>query len=318
MQQLVEAQVSMEDRNKCSLFPYIREDVLSIQEVEQRAGWDITAFNLSDLWASTRGQGVKIAVIDTGCQIDHEDLIGNILPGVNFIDPSKPPIDDCGHGCIHPDTFIHTNFCGIERIKVLYERIVAPELLNILPDGNISWIKDVRDFGIKTYAFDPKSGQTVIRPIEYLHRSFINETITSVQLEGNIKLELTPWHPVYLKQLTKGRRSKIIKKKAEDLVIGDKFIRPDGDNAGRLVSEYYRGFGKKYKQCKECGHIPSYFIKINSKCKKCGNNDWQCANTNYFINEDLAYLVGIVLTDGHINIRSRRVEVCSETSEILT
>ena len=97
MQQLVEAQVSMEDRNKCSLFPYIREDVLSIQEVEQRAGWDITAFNLSDLWASTRGQGVKIAVIDTGCQIDHEDLIGNILPGVNFIDPPNPPLDQCGH-----------------------------------------------------------------------------------------------------------------------------------------------------------------------------------------------------------------------------
>ena len=53
---------------------------MCIQDADQHAGWDITAFNLPDLWASTRGEGVKVAVIDTGCQLDHFDLVDNLLP----------------------------------------------------------------------------------------------------------------------------------------------------------------------------------------------------------------------------------------------
>jgi hypothetical protein len=89
---------------KVSLFPYKLEPVFSIQEVKQNAGWNITAFGLPDAWKKTKGEGVKIAVLDTGCDLDHPDLKNNLLPGYNFVDPKKLPFDDNKHG---------THVCGI-------------------------------------------------------------------------------------------------------------------------------------------------------------------------------------------------------------
>jgi subtilisin family serine protease len=83
---------------KCSLFPYEREDIFSIQEAIQKAGWNITAFDLPNLWKKSKGEGVKIAVLDTGVDLDHPDLDKNLLPGKNFIDSSKEPWDDNSHG----------------------------------------------------------------------------------------------------------------------------------------------------------------------------------------------------------------------------
>lgn len=90
--------------NEFSLFPYEIENVLSIQEAKQKAGWGITAFELPIAWNKTKGEGVKIAVLDTGCDLSHPDLINNLLPGFNFINPSIPPWDDNKHG---------THVCGI-------------------------------------------------------------------------------------------------------------------------------------------------------------------------------------------------------------
>jgi major intracellular serine protease len=83
---------------RCHLLPYKREeDFLSIQDVEQKAGWEITAFNLPETWKYSRGEGVTVAVLDTGCDLDHDDLKNNLLPGKNFIESEKP-IDLNSHG----------------------------------------------------------------------------------------------------------------------------------------------------------------------------------------------------------------------------
>ena len=82
----------------CKLLPYTREDVYSIQEVKQAAGWEITAFNLEDKWKLSQGETVKVAVIDTGCDLNHEDLKNNLLQGKNFIQKNKDPIDYNSHG----------------------------------------------------------------------------------------------------------------------------------------------------------------------------------------------------------------------------
>lgn len=39
-----------------------------------------------------------VAVIDSGCDMDHEDLKDNLIPGPNFVIPTSLPEDDCGHG----------------------------------------------------------------------------------------------------------------------------------------------------------------------------------------------------------------------------
>jgi len=93
----------------CSLFPYTREDFLSIQEVRQEPSWSISAFNLPEAWNLSQGEGVVVAVLDTGCDLDHPDLVDNLLDGKNMIDPSNPPEDGNGHGTHITGTLVAAN-----------------------------------------------------------------------------------------------------------------------------------------------------------------------------------------------------------------
>ncbi len=83
---------------KCKLPSFKIEEISSLDDAKQQSGWDITAFDLPKAWGKSQGEGVKIAVLDSGCDLDHPDLVDNLLQGINFINPGKPPEDDAGHG----------------------------------------------------------------------------------------------------------------------------------------------------------------------------------------------------------------------------
>ena len=72
---------------KCSLFPYEIEEVVSLQDVKQQVGWSVSAFRLPNAWQHTQGEGVVVAILDTGIDLDHPDLNENIVGGFNFIKP---------------------------------------------------------------------------------------------------------------------------------------------------------------------------------------------------------------------------------------
>lgn len=86
------------DVKKCKLLPYQRVNCFSIQEAKQKTGWGIAAFDLPSSWQKSKGEDVVIAVLDTGCDIDHPDLVENLLDGFNVLKPKTPPLDDNGHG----------------------------------------------------------------------------------------------------------------------------------------------------------------------------------------------------------------------------
>ncbi len=73
----------------------------SVSPGQQVAGWGHYAVNA---WAAreiTRGEGVKVGILDTGVQKNHPDLQGNIIGGINLVKKAGNSTrwdDDHGHG----------------------------------------------------------------------------------------------------------------------------------------------------------------------------------------------------------------------------
>ena len=93
-------------------------------DLDTDIAWDLTTGN-SD---------VVIAIIDTGVDLDHPDLIDNIVPGYNFIDESLPPDDVYDHG---------TPCAGIAAATMNNEIGIA----GVCPDCSIMSVKVLSDDG---------------------------------------------------------------------------------------------------------------------------------------------------------------------------
>ncbi|MFD0258123.1 type VII secretion-associated serine protease mycosin [Kitasatospora indigofera] len=61
--------------------------------------WYLDAMKAPEMWQTTKGAGVTVAVIDSGFKLDHPDLVGQLLPGKDFTGlPGGLGEDKTGHG----------------------------------------------------------------------------------------------------------------------------------------------------------------------------------------------------------------------------
>lgn len=60
--------------------------------------WAIGKIGAPTAWDSSSGEGVIIAIIDSGVESSHPDLAANMVPGYNFYDNNSDTSDVCGHG----------------------------------------------------------------------------------------------------------------------------------------------------------------------------------------------------------------------------
>jgi thermitase len=98
----------------------------------QRYQWNLPIIETTEGWKLTKGsEEITVAVIDTGVDLNHPDLQGRLVTGVNVIDESKPPIDDVGHGT-HVAGVISAlvnNFEGVAGMS-WYNRVMPVKVLD--------------------------------------------------------------------------------------------------------------------------------------------------------------------------------------------
>lgn len=139
-------------KNTISLLPSTTEEVFGISPYDiQSKGWEITKLGVDKQWVKSRGDGVIVAVIDTGCDHNHPDIKDNIIGGYNVIKKSDDFMDDNGHGS-HVCGTICSPDNGMGMVGVAPKaKILAIKALNASGGGNPNHIVN----GIK-YAIESK------------------------------------------------------------------------------------------------------------------------------------------------------------------
>jgi hypothetical protein len=100
--------------------------------------WNYTAMRVPEAWASSTGEGIVIADVGTGVDLDHPDLAANIIGGYDFVDDDTTPDDKLGAG-----SFIAGIIAGVAN---------NGGIVGIAPHAKIMPVKIYGSDGTATYA----------------------------------------------------------------------------------------------------------------------------------------------------------------------
>lgn len=123
------------------------KETATITQPVQSLPWGINRIDAPKSWAASHGTGVKVAVIDTGIDKTHPDLVDNIAGGVNFVKSGRgaraivdPNMwnDDHGHGTHVSGTVAATdNTIGVIGVAP-QARLYGVKVLNSAGSGYTS------------------------------------------------------------------------------------------------------------------------------------------------------------------------------------
>lgn len=271
------------------------------QSLSQTQNWGIDVCLIKEFWKSSRGKGIKVAVLDTGIT-PHVDLDGQWTSAFNC--SSDPDFSDkSSHGCIAPDDKIFINGQGVTTIKDFYAQAMPDSVYIDGKDGFI--IKTTENQNISVLSFN--DGKFEMNKVKAIHQlNYIGE-VYKVKTNSS-EISLTPWHPVYIKD---GKSYK--KVRAEELKVGDNLysVIPT-----EISSDNIKLFYGKYQKCNKCEYIARGSYR--KYCRRCNAKDsYEAIQKHVELNEDLAFLTGLIFSDGHVMKLDNSIEFCGNDINLI-
>lgn len=94
---------AMRELRKNGSFKYVELDMAvapaaTVTDPAYGSSWALPKIQAPTAWDSTNGNGVTIAILDTGLDAVHPDLVANVVPGWNVYDDNSNTADVNGHG----------------------------------------------------------------------------------------------------------------------------------------------------------------------------------------------------------------------------
>ena len=108
--------------------------------------WSVDNVNAPEIWAGgdgfsgSTGEGITIAVIDSGVDLDHPEFSGRIVPGYDFVDGDPYADDENGHGTHVAGTIAAAND-GNGITGIAHEAKIMP--LRVLNRDGYGWTSDI-------------------------------------------------------------------------------------------------------------------------------------------------------------------------------
>ena len=97
--------------------------------------WHITKMSVPTAWDTVNGEGVIVAIGDTGVDCAHPDLVGNCLPGRNVVDDTNDSSDVKGHGTGVAGTAAEMGNNALGAAGVAYAAQILPIRITNDPEG---------------------------------------------------------------------------------------------------------------------------------------------------------------------------------------
>lgn len=88
--------------------------------------WHLGTIGASTAWNYANGSGVTIAILDSGVDGTHPDLVANLVPGYNMVDNNTNTADVQGHGTMVAGTAAAVGNNGIGAAGVAYAANIMP------------------------------------------------------------------------------------------------------------------------------------------------------------------------------------------------
>lgn len=122
--------------------------VMVMESAGDVADWGHATLGVPEAWKTTKGKGVKVAILDTGCDGDHRDLKDRIVAAKDFTGSRSGWSDVQGHGT-HVAGVVVAAENGVGMVGVAPEaQLIVAKVLDDRGSGLSSWIAAGIDWSV--------------------------------------------------------------------------------------------------------------------------------------------------------------------------